>query len=115
MKSSYLLRQRNVRATLGSRRVARGEKVADEEQEQEELNGGPHRVILVARAHVSQEDGRAGQFLEGRRDFVQEVQQQVLRFVEIHLCLQVRVTRSPIRDGSGSGFLRCRTWTCEAQ
>lgn len=54
-------------------RIFRGEEVFDGEEEQEELDGRPDRIVLVTRFDVSEEDGGAGYLLELHGDFVEQI------------------------------------------
>ncbi len=75
-------------------------RVADEEDDKDELYGGADGVVLVARLHVADQHGRAGHLLEGKSGLVKPSGQLGLGLVQIHgATLDIRLLSRCIRIG----------------
>lgn len=79
---THLLRQRH--KVLPMRRIARRQQIPHEEHHEDQLDGRPHRVVLVARPHIPDQHRRPGHFLEALRYLVHVAERQLLRIVEFH-------------------------------
>ena len=66
------------------RRIAWSQEVSDRKQEEEQFNGRPDGIILVARFDISEKDGGSRHFLKLQRQLALEVKEPALSIMEIH-------------------------------
>lgn len=67
------------------RSIRRRQQIPHEEDDENQLDGGAHRVVLVAGLDVADEHGRAGHLLEGVGDVVHDALELVERALELHV------------------------------
>jgi hypothetical protein len=61
-----------------------GQQISDCKKKEKKLDRAPHRIVLVAALDVSQDDGRAGHFVELRVRVIKDAHRCVLEVCNIH-------------------------------
>lgn len=82
-------------------RVTWAEEIADEEDDQHQLDGGSDGVVLVAGPDIADEDCAAGDLLEGGRRVVEKEVEAGLEVLEVHVCCSSSCLCLLFQDRSG--------------